>query len=379
MKYFRINPTAMRHYLILKAFVLFVLLPSCEQKTLQRFSADNPNIRYTGRIDFADPKEPLLLSSASLIEASFKGDSCKVFLKKLNPEGEPNYISIEVDGEYQGRIQLQNDTLKAINVPVVNPAESHQLKIYKATEAANNQVAFGGLLCEGLNALPPAPDKKIEFIGNSITCGMGNDLSNLPCDSGVWYGQHNAYWAYGHIAARALDAQFLLSSVSGIGVYRNWNSLSPVMPEVYKNLYLNTDSTKRYDFSSYTPDLVSICLGTNDMSLGDGEHERLPFDSAAFVSAYINFVKTVFSKYPDTQICLLTSPMVKGDQGHLLRRSLLAVQEAINTDYPDKKNVEVFVFPDDIEPHGCDYHPDIEDHKKMAELLTPFYKELMGW
>jgi hypothetical protein len=28
-------------------------------------------------------------------------------------------------------------------------------------------------------------------------------------------------------------------------------------------------------------------------------------------------------------------------------------------------------------PHGCDYHPDIDDHILMADQLIPFYQELL--
>jgi hypothetical protein len=47
--------------------------------------------------------------------------------------------------------------------------------------------------------------EKIEFIGDSITCGFGNDESGLPCGKGQWFDQHNAYFAYGSVAARTLE------------------------------------------------------------------------------------------------------------------------------------------------------------------------------
>ena len=176
----------------------------------------------------------------------------------------------------------------------------------------------------------------------------------------------------------ALNAQFMLSSVSGIGVYRNWNSLHPVMPDVYENLNLNTDSTKKWDFSRYIPDLVSICLGTNDFSAGDGQHERLPFDSARYVDSYISFIKTIYSHYPETQICLLTSPMVNGDNARLFERCVTAVADHFKIAQPGKKKIEVYFFKP-MTPHGCDGHPDRADHKEMTDELVPFYKKVMGW
>ncbi len=352
-------------------------LASCSKTEFVNYTPANELIRYAGRVDFANPNEPILISSASYIEFNFKGDSCIVSLKKLNPPGEPNYISIELDGVDQGRIRLESETMEDIKIKTDGPGV-HRVRVFKATEAQNNQIAIGGVKCIGLKPLDKLPELRIEFIGNSITCGMGNDMAAIPCDSGLWYNQHNAYWAYGPIVARELEAQFLLSSVSGIGMYRNWNSLSPVMPEVYENLYLNTDVTKRWDFNQFTPDLISICLGTNDLSLGDGANERLPFDSASYVDAYIKFLEMVYQHYPRVQVCLLTSPMVHGEPGVQLSNCLNAVKQ-----HYVKKNIEkplaIFEFPSELEPHGCSYHPDIEDHKEMAEVLMPFYKVLMNW
>ena len=357
--------------------LVLIVFSSCSRQEMIDLTADNELIRYAGRIDFSNPNEPILISSASFLEFNFEGDSCIVLFKKLNPPGEPNYISVELDGADQGRTKITNNSFEEIAIKADGPG-IHQLRIFKATEAQNNQIVFGGIKSFGLKPLEAMPEKRIEFIGNSITCGMGNDLTDIPCDSGLWYDQHNAYWAYGPIVARELETQFQLSSVSGIGIYRNWNGVGAVMPQVYENMYLNTDAKKKWDFGRYTPDLVSICLGTNDLSLGDGVNERLPFDSAAYVSAYIDFLATVYTHYPEAQVCLLTSPMVHGEPGVKLNNCLNAVKQH----YDQKKMgkpLAIFEFPSHLEPHGCSYHPDTEDHKQMAEVLVPFYKVLMNW
>ena len=135
--------------------------------------------------------------------------------------------------------------------------------------------------------------KKIEWIGDSITCGFGNDESDLPCGEGQWFDQHNAYLAYGPVLSRKLGVDFLLSSISGNGMYRNWNSENSeetVLPDVYNNLYQNKDNSKPFS-TDFQPNLVSICLGTNDLSDGDGKKPRLPFNKEKYISNYINFIK----------------------------------------------------------------------------------------
>ena len=351
---------------------------ACSKIQIQLFTAENQNFRYDGRIDLSEAKAPVLIGSASFVEMSFSGDSCTVLLQKQNREGEYNFVSVELDNEYIGRIKLEKQGMHEYLIWVPPAKEKHVLKIYKSTEASNGTIVFGGLKCAGMVQLPAAPGRKIEFIGNSITCGMGIDWQEIPCHSGLWYDQHNAYFAYGPLSAKALNARFMLSSVSGIGIYRNWNSPGPVMPDVYENTYLNTDSSKKWDFSSYTPDLVSICLGTNDFSDGDGQHERLPFDSVQYVNSYIQFVKTIYSHYPETQVCLLTSPMGSGEKAAKSENCVTAVKNYFTENEPARKKIATYFFKD-LPPHGCDSHPDREDHKKMGELLVPFYMEVMGW
>lgn len=373
----------MKNSLFLSFVFVLIAISSCQKASetaFQTFPADHSDFRYSGRIDLENPKEPILIGAASSVELAFSGDSVQVLLRKLNPSGVHNYVSFELDGEYLERKRLDHDSMQVFTIKASEPAEEHVLKVIKATEAQNGNLAFGGVNAEGIASLDKAPERAIEFIGNSITCGMGVDDEKIPCGSGDWYDQHNAYMAYGPRVAEALNARFMLSCVSGIGIYRNWNSNEgedPAMPDVYQNRYLDTNNTKPMDFD-FQPQLVSIALGTNDFSEGDGEKERLPFDSAKFVDSYIDFVKTIYGKYPETQIALLTSPMVSGEKGVTFLNSLKAVQNYFMQDRPDAKPIAIYSF-ESIVPHGCDYHPDKEDHQQMAEALIPFYKDVMGW
>jgi hypothetical protein len=146
------------------------------------------------------------------------------------------------------------------------------------------------------------------------------------------------------------------------------------MPMVYENLYLNTDESQKWNFDSFSPNIVSICLGTNDFSDGDGLHERHPFNADYFTSSYIRFVETIISHYPCAQIALLTSPMVRGEKRVLFRECLERVISHFET--TDQKSIELFEF-EEMEMHGCDFHPDVDDHMIMATQLIPFYMELL--
>lgn len=355
-------------------FLSFYALAACKSNARIDAKKLHPTIGYYGRALANADSNIVLIGSASYIEFGFTGDTCLVWMKNIANEGDHNYVSVEVDDKYTGRRKVEGSRLRSFII-TASSRQQHTVRIYKATEAANGQVVVERIEGKAIRKLPHPARPKIEFIGNSITCGMGNDLE-IPCGQGKWYDQHNAYWAYGPRLARALQTDFMLSSVSGIGIYRNWNSDGPVMPQVYEGAHLNIDSTLRWDFTRYIPDIVSICLGTNDFSDGDGSHERLPFDSAIFIQRYVSFVNTIYSHYPHTQIALLTSPMLSGPKAALLLACLNSIRATLTMQHSDKPLIKIFPFAA-MQPKGCSHHPDIHDHQLLAEQLTPFFKGLL--
>jgi lysophospholipase L1-like esterase len=336
-----------------------------------------PEDIYTtkGRIEKLNDNTIALIGSASSVNFGFKGNECTINLKAQDTYEHHNYAVIEVDGNYYGREKIQPKGT-AVHVKVSGTGK-HVVSVYKATEAANGSVIFTGAEGDLFKNETPSK-KKIEFIGDSITCGMGNDIKEIPCDTGVWFDQHNAYYSYAPIAARNLKADFLLSSVSGMGMYRNWNDehdKEAIMPDVYENLYLNKDNSKPYAFG-FKPDITCIALGTNDFSEGDHKKARLPFNEEKYVTNYISFIKTVYRHSPDTQIVLLDSPMVNGDKSQTFAKCLNRIKDSVNKE-KGHKPVSVFIFKA-VTPHGCGSHPEIEDDKLMASQLTPYLKTLLN-
>jgi len=141
---------------------------------------NHPFIHYSGRIDFSDAQKPKLSSAGAYFTFRFSGESCSVHLQDQNPDGKYNYISIEIDGKYCGRIRL-NRQQTAYPVADNLPDGEHTVLICKATESQIGCITLTGITCREILPPPPLPERKIEFIGNSITCGMGLDLSEIPC------------------------------------------------------------------------------------------------------------------------------------------------------------------------------------------------------
>lgn len=335
-----------------------------QQKDLHFFPADHPYIQYTGRIDFSNPKLPRYWQPGVYFTAKFEGPVCDVILNDEVLYGSfHNYIEVVVDGVAR-RLQTRSkrDTIRVASNAGPGP---HTLIVAKNTEANIGYLELAGIRCGGLLNLAAKPARKIEFIGNSITCGASSDESGVKCGKGVWHDQHNAYMSYGATTARSLKAQYHLSSVSGIGLMHSCCNLDIIMPQVFDKVSMR-NNTVAWEFKKYQPGVVTVCLGQNDGIQ----------DSALFCTNYINFISRLRSYYPNAQIVCLTSPMADEHLVAFMKKSLISIVRTMQQS-GDKK-VSYYFFSKRYY-HGCDTHPDVAEHQQIAKELTAYLKKLMRW
>jgi lysophospholipase L1-like esterase len=367
----------MRSFSIIFLLFISLFLAGCtvsKQAGSNNQSLDARALHPFGRTNFTSAGQLHLVGSAAHFGFTFEGTECQVFASLPAAQGH-NYLQFEMDGQYGHRIKVSGGD----RTPIVLRAPAsgrHTVWIYKATEAHTGPVVIEKIVGGNIRPLQRPEVPVIEFIGNSITCGAAADPSEVPCGTGVYHDQHNAYYAYGPRVARALKTNYVLSSVSGIGIYRNWNSDGPTMPQVYQSTSFQPRSNDPWNFKKHIPQVVSIALGTNDFSNGDGVKKRLPFDSAAFVSQYIRFVQQVQSIYPNAQIALLSSPMVKGAARQTLQNCITAVKGEVDAANPKGKKLAVYFFKP-MEARGCTGHPSVADHEVLAAEILPFFQALI--
>ena len=360
-------------YIIMKISVcLFFLLVSTTciaaarpaPDSLRLFAANNPRIRYTGRIEFTNRSEPRIWAPGVYIEAKFKGARCQILINDEASGSNHNYLEIVVDNHLPYRIKLTSK-INVISVPRGLSAGEHTILICKNTESNIGYIDFVGFRCEKLLRLPAKPKHKIEYFGDSITSGAGMDISAVPCDKGQWYDQHNAYMSYGPRTSRNLNAQWQLTSLAGVGLVHSCCNMKVLMPQIYDKVFLSGDAIP-WNFSKYQPNVVTICLGQNDG----------PQDSTLFCSTYVKFISSVRQQYPNADIICLTSPMADAKLTAVLQRYITAITVYANT--TGDKKVYKYFFSKRYH-NGCGDHPDINEHALIADELTAYIRNLEKW
>lgn len=344
--------------------ILFHSKAEAQQTQLSFFAADHPMIQYTGRIDFTNPKLPRFWQPGVYISIQFTGNRCEIILNDEVLWGKNhNYLELVVDGIAK-RMQTKSSH-DTIVVDVETTAKPHTLSLHKNTEANIGYLELVGFRCQQLTEPAAKPVRKMEFIGNSITCGASADPSEVPCGKGVWHDQHNAYLSYGAVTARTVNAQYHLSSVSGIGLMRSCCNMNIIMPPVFDKISMR-NNTISWNFKNYQPDVVMVCLGQND-----GVQ-----DSAKFCQNYISFIHQLRGYYPNAQLILLSSPMADAGLKAFMKKTLSAVKKKVNSEGDNK--VATFFFAKQYNS-GCDYHPDLAEHQQIAKELTVAVKKIMKW
>jgi GNAT superfamily N-acetyltransferase len=185
------------------------------------YAPDDPNILYTGRIDFSNAKEPKFSAPAVYIRARFRGTGVSVLLEDEFKWGtNRNYFDAVIDDNTVVKIAPEQGVTRYEAASGLPNAE-HTITLVKRTEASIGYSKFLGFEFDGEILPPPEkPARRIEFIGDSITAGAGIEADNnsAECQADGW-GQpyNNARLAYGPVLARSLGTEYHVSAVSGIG------------------------------------------------------------------------------------------------------------------------------------------------------------------
>ena len=340
------------------------------------------HILYMGRISFANPERPAWNYPGIQIVAAFEGTSLRMMAKPRS-----GYFVAQIDEAEPFKVAFRGERDSVVTLATALPDGRHTVRLMYVIEGFEFYPEFWGFVLDKGRSLveaPALPCRKIEFIGNSITCGYGNE--GLKKEEHFDYATETHYYSYASITARSLEAQHWVVARSVIGAYRNYGepkSGSPgsCMPVQYEftgyawKPELRQEPTflsEKWDFSRYQPDVVCINLGTNDLSTNN-------YDLKLLKQGYQTLLKMVREHNPQAKIVFLTGSM-------LYEKELQEAKQLLDevTDEAHKSgDKEVYRF--DMAPisgeefYGNDYHPNIYEDEKMAVELTAYLRSLMNW
>lgn len=344
------------------------------------FYPDTKAVKRCGR--FIEYNEIYYLSyTCSSVDFIMTGDRLEAtFASNGNvyADNQQGWIGVLINGKMEKRIQLDGGELTYL-LYEGEELENAEISIVKLSE---NQMATTGIVSITANARKIAPKSekkiKIEFVGDSITCGYGNEA--FSPDDGYDSAQQNGIETYGYYTAQALDADCEIAAISGIGLVSDYTSTRGVREDylLVDDMYTYSDSNfqMRRGIEELTPwdfgegsDIVVINIGTNDYSY-TGKDEDLQQE---FLEAYGDFLGKVRSNNPDAKIvCTL---------GVMGAELFPKIEEAAAQYIAETGDENVYTlkldYQDEEDGFGGDYHPTIKTHRKIADQLVDFLKTIM--
>jgi lysophospholipase L1-like esterase len=341
------------------------------QAAAQVVPINDPHLRLMGRTDDRDPAHPRLAYPATGLEFRFKGTSAQLQLTADTPN---SALTIVIDHKAP-RLQILKRGANTLMLGENLDEFAHTVEIYKRTETWQGSLTLDGLTLPAgatLLDLPPVPQRKLMFVGDSVTCGVGID-NNAQCTHDPQLPDINAYESYGMLLGRRLDADTQLVCYGGRGLVRDYRGLTITdnvvnIPD-FLSLSIASDKPEGrvpWDASRFQPDAIFMCIGTNDMNL----EKTKPLDETAWVAAYVAFLHKVRGLYPGSLIFIT--------EGSIVTDPLLArmVQRAA----AESLDSRVIYVPSQHYPgNGCNGHPTGIQHRHMADDFEPVLRRALEW
>lgn len=354
-------------------------------------------VKYVGRYDVTDPSSALFDWSGNYVTARFEGTEVSASFE-FDHDADLVFNVVIDDGDPQ-KLTVTSKK-KTYSLAKNLRAGTHEVLLMRSTEALFGTVTFKGFSFGDGHLLPPTErPRRIELIGDSITCGYGDEGPNAICPYDVEVRKdvrvplsQNIYVAYGSIAGRELSADVVTTCYSGKGIVFNYREpaddpdAKTTVPQYWERTLASKPDAPPWDFTKdLQPQVVVVALGTNDYtrdlnqdSVADG------LDLAAFKKGTKDFLKLVRQRRPDAHIFVAVSPMLSDTFPFTgARSSMRDTFGQIVSEFAsegDKKMYRIeFVEMGTRYGLGCDYHPNLEVHRIMADQLVGAIRSKTCW
>lgn len=324
---------------------------------------DNGLVRMLGRYSIQD--DAIFFDyTLSGMEFSFTGTKCVVSFCSdfLSAPDKHAVVGIFINNDESESMRLEM-TREECEYTIYESEQTTTavIRLEKLSEAKQGTIGIKQIEVYGqeptITATKPK-EKLFWFIGDSITCGMGNETNATEEFVTI---KENGNMTYGAIAARNLQADVEFISYSGIGLV--WGTSEELIPMTEMYLYsgyTRGDRSSEFWEINREPDVICVHLGTNDSKYMDTEERK-----EMFCETYVDFMKQLRREHKDTLLVVLYGPM---------RIEYCDVIEDCVARYKGETrdaNCEILIFDETLcVGSGCGGHPTVETHKNMGEKLT---------
>lgn len=239
----------------------------------------------------------------------------------------------------------------------------HTFSIVRQNESEMGEFCIKYIMLTGRLQTPPRErERYIEFVGDSITTGIGNLYTpetwdpNVDPKSKVY---QDGTQTYGLLAARKLRADYSVVAQQGIGIICGWQPHT--MLDTYEMTCYQRNRRDDWNFIRQ-PDFTVINLGSNDSDKIE-ENGKTFEDVRAGAVRLSNIIR---SHYPSTGIVWATG-MIGQQMCPYIRRAVEDLGGAANRCY---------YLQLESDTAGGGSHPSLVGQRRNAEILYDFLKSL---
>ena len=318
------------------------------------------NLCVHGRVKF-DQNGAALAWSASGFTISFKGRIAVFSFCELQNTDVPVIIKVKADG-VNSKYSMSNG--KEHIIIDFEKEGAHSIELLRASfDAAALYVKSVDVYGEKPEILKAQKSYglKMEFLGDSITCGYGLFGIKDQYDSF----EEDATKTYAYLTAKHFNADARLLGWSGNGIFCSCAGLTADTFDLFFTRELPTSDNNSWDFSVWQPDILVINGGTNDASGGASKED--------FKTAAKNLYTLARKVYPNTKIVFCLGAMGNGYDNQLDEMCREINTTDANVYYkplsPIYENRDLYV--------GANGHPSFLGQQRTADELTEFLEKII--
>lgn len=339
-------------------------LPTLEQNSYDMKQLE-PATRLLGRAIASDTVVKMD-QTASGFEFAATCESKLVL--NLKWTGEDGLLGVMIDNDFENmrNVEVYAGTRNVTVAKDIAKGE-HIIRIVKLNEFSRNAVIVNTVTMFGtIAAAPPASkDLKIEFFGDSITCGYGNLCSGRSMEYPFCYFE-DGYKTYASYAAQKLNADFSVCAASGYGILRSYTgSETQVMDTIWKYALLKSEKVE-FDMAAYNADVYVINLGTNDCSYAN--NNQITADLAELKAGCKKIIDNLRSVNSDAIIIWI------GGMNGALKNNYCDVAAAV-TQLSGEMDDVYFRGNFYTGQNGGDWHPSAANHKDVSTAVADYIQQ----